>query len=418
MSNKPDRANSGLSPALKFVLMVGAMSFFADFTYEGSRSVIGQYLGTLGAGALIISVVTGFGEFLGYGLRLLSGRGADRTGKYWPITICGYLLQMSVVPLLAVAGSWPVAAVLIVLERVGKAIRNPPRDAMLSHAAAEMGYGWGFGVHEALDQFGALFGPLAIAWMVAATHNNYQVAFVALAVPAGVMLSLLAVARLAYPRPHELAPTTPTSVNTQAWSRVFWLYLVAAALVAAGFADFPLLAFHFQQIGTVPPALIPIFYAAAMGISGTGSLVFGRLLDRFGIRLLLPLTLVTAAYAPMVFLGGFWPSLVGICPVGAGRGRARVDYPGRGRPHGFPRSTSVCLRTVHRDLWHLLVRRQCRHRRPVQRLLARSRGLLRCHRTRRYPCRPARLAPHVRPGDLTPGPAAGLPSPRNTAERA
>lgn len=320
MSNKPDRANSGLSPALKFVLMVGAMSFFADFTYEGSRSVIGQYLGTLGAGALIISVVTGFGEFLGYGLRLLSGRGADRTGKYWPITICGYLLQMSVVPLLAVAGSWPVAAVLIVLERVGKAIRNPPRDAMLSHAAAEMGYGWGFGVHEALDQFGALFGPLAIAWMVAATHNNYQVAFVALAVPAGVMLSLLAVARLAYPRPHELAPTTPTSVNTQAWSRVFWLYLVAAALVAAGFADFPLLAFHFQQIGTVPPALIPIFYAAAMGISGTGSLVFGRLLDRFGIRLLLPLTLVTAAYAPMVFLGGFWPSLVGICLWGLGMG--------------------------------------------------------------------------------------------------
>lgn len=303
--------------------MVGAMSFFADFTYEGSRSVIGQYLGTLGAGALIISVVTGFGEFLGYGLRLLSGRGADRTGKYWPITICGYLLQMSVVPLLAVAGSWPVAAVLIVLERVGKAIRNPPRDAMLSHAAAEMGYGWGFGVHEALDQFGALFGPLAIAWMVAATHNNYQVAFVALAVPAGVMLSLLAVTRLAYPRPHELAPTTPTSVNTQAWSRVFWLYLVAAALVAAGFADFPLLAFHFQQIGTVPPALIPIFYAAAMGISGTGSLVFGRLLDRFGIRLLLPLTLVTAAYAPMVFLGGFWPSLVGICPVGE-IGRAHV----------------------------------------------------------------------------------------------
>lgn len=133
------RRASPVSPALKFVLMVGIMSFFADFTYEGSRSIIGQYLGLLGAGALAISVITGFGEFLGYGLRLVSGRGADRTGRYWPITIGGYVLQMSVVPLLAVAGSWQVAALLIILERVGKAIRNPPRDAMLSHAAKEMG---------------------------------------------------------------------------------------------------------------------------------------------------------------------------------------------------------------------------------------------------------------------------------------
>jgi MFS family permease len=157
------RPLSQLSPALRFVLLVGVMSFFADFTYEGSRSVIGQYLATLGAGALAISAITGLGEFLGYGLRLVSGRAADRSERHWPITIGGYVLQMSVVPLLALAGSWPVAAVLIVLERVGKATRNPPRDAMLSHAAQEMGFGWGFGVHEALDQFGAMFGPLAVA---------------------------------------------------------------------------------------------------------------------------------------------------------------------------------------------------------------------------------------------------------------
>ena len=184
--------------------MVGVMSFFADFTYEGSRSIIGQYLGLLGAGALAISVVTGFGELLGYGLRLFSGRGADRTGRYWPITIGGYILQMSVVPLLALAGSWQVAALLIILERVGKAIRNPPRDAMLSHAAREMGYGWGFGVHEALDQFGAMFGPLLVALIVATSHHDYKTAFAALAVPAAIMLSLLAVARFFYPRPQDL----------------------------------------------------------------------------------------------------------------------------------------------------------------------------------------------------------------------
>jgi len=130
------------SAALKFVLLVGAMSFFADFTYEGARSIVGPYLAMLGAGALAVGVVTGFGELLGYGLRLVSGRLSDKTGEFWPIMIAGYVLQMSVVPLLALAGSWQLAALLIVLERVGKATRNPPRDAMLAHAAGEMGYGW------------------------------------------------------------------------------------------------------------------------------------------------------------------------------------------------------------------------------------------------------------------------------------
>jgi len=160
------------SPALTFVVMVGVMSFFADFTYEGSRSVIGPYLGTLGAGALAISVISGLGEFLGYGLRLFSGRAADRTGRYWPITISGYVVQMAAVPLLALAGNWEVAALLIIAERVGKATRSPPRDAMLSHAAKEIGYGWGFAVHEALDQFGATFGPLLVALVLAVSNHD------------------------------------------------------------------------------------------------------------------------------------------------------------------------------------------------------------------------------------------------------
>jgi MFS family permease len=307
------------SPAMKFVLMVGVMSFFADFTYEGSRSIIGQYLGLLGAGALAIGVVTGFGEFLGYGVRLFSGRGADRTGRYWPITIGGYVLQMSVVPLLALAGSWQVAALLIILERVGKAIRNPPRDAMLSHAAKEMGYGWGFGVHEALDQFGALAGPLVVALIVAASNHDYKTAFAALAVPAAIMLSLLIVARLLYPRPQDLE-AAPGHVRAQGLPRVFWIYLAGAALVAVGFADFPIMAYHFQKAATVHADLIPIFYAAAMAVSGIGSLLFGRLFDRHGIGILVPLTLLAAAYAPLAFLGGFWASLVGVCLWGLGMG--------------------------------------------------------------------------------------------------
>jgi predicted MFS family arabinose efflux permease len=308
-----------LSSALKFVLMVGVMSFFADFTYEGSRSIIGQYLGLLGAGALAIAMITGAGELLGYGLRLFSGRGADRTGLHWPITIGGYVLQMAVVPLLALAGTWQVAALLIILERVGKAIRNPPRDAMLSHAAKHMGYGWGFGIHEALDQFGAMLGPLLIALVLALSSHDYKTAFAVLAVPAAITLSLLAVARLLYPRPRDLE-AGPAHVSTEGLPRVFWIYLAGAALVAAGFADFPIMAYHFQRSGVVRADLTPIFYAAAMAVSGAGSLVFGRLFDRHGIGLLVPLTVLAAVYAPLAFLGGFWASLVGLCLWGLGMG--------------------------------------------------------------------------------------------------
>jgi predicted MFS family arabinose efflux permease len=299
--------------------MVGVMSFFADFTYEGSRSIIGQYLGLLGAGALAIAMITGAGELLGYGLRLFSGRGADRTGLHWPITIGGYLLQMAVVPLLALAGTWQVAAVLIILERVGKAIRNPPRDAMLSHAAKRMGYGWGFGIHEALDQSGAMLGPLLIALVLALSSHDYKTAFAVLAVPAAITLSLLAVARLLYPRPRDLE-SGPAHVSTEGLPRVFWIYLAGAALVAAGFADFPIIAYHFQRSGVVHADLTPIFYAAAMAVSGAGSLVFGRLFDRYGIGLLIPLTVLAAVYAPLAFLGGFWASLVGVCLWGLGMG--------------------------------------------------------------------------------------------------
>ena len=374
---RPDRpatrwqALRGASPALKFVLMVGVMSFFADFTYEGSRSVIGPYLGTLGAGALAISVISGLGEFLGYGLRLFSGRGADRTGRYWPITISGYVVQMAAVPLLALAGSWQVAALLIIAERVGKATRNPPRDAMLSHAAKQMGYGWGFGVHEALDQFGAMFGPLLVALILTLSQHDYKLAFAALAVPAVITLSLVLVARRFFPRPQDLS-AGPAEVATSGLPRVFWIYLAGAALVAAGLADFPLIAFHFQQAHTVSAPIVPVFYAVAMAVSGTGSLIFGRLYDKAGIGVLIPLTLcrggIRAAGVPRRDMG----CCGGRCAVGAGHGRAGVDHPGRGGADGLGRSSRLGLRPVHRRLRHRLGAGQRRDRRPVRRVAGRG----------------------------------------------
>lgn len=305
--------------ALRFVLLIGCLSLFADFTHEASRSIIGPYLALLGASAAAVSIVTGFGELLGYGLRLVSGRLSDRTGEFWPITISGYVIQMFSVPLLALSGSWQGAAVLIVLERTGRAIRNPPRDAMLAHAATEMGgFGWAFGVREALDQFGALLGPLLVAAVIG-TRGEYRTAFAVLLIPCLLTLSILTVARVSYPRPEDL-DSTPPDLTSTGLPRVFWVYLLGAALVAAGFADFPLIAFHFQQAATVPTTWVPLFYAVAMGVSGLGSLLFGRLFDRFGISVLIPLTIMSALFAPLVFFGNTTVALVGMALWGLGMG--------------------------------------------------------------------------------------------------
>lgn len=310
--------NTNRQTALKFVLLIGALSFFADFTYEGARSVYGPFLAGLAASATVVSVVTGLGEFVGYGFRLVSGRWADRTGNFWAIAIFGYFVQLLAVPALALANNWPTAAALIILERFGRATRNPPRDAMLSHAGSQIGLGWAFGVHEALDQFGALFGPLLVA-VILAWRGSYRAAFAALLVPMAICLTMVLIAHHIYPKPHDLEIKTG-NLKRKGLPGVFWIYLAGAALVAAGFADFPLIAFHFTRTSTVPKDIVPVAYAIAMGVSGTGSLVFGRWLDRFGVVLLIPLTLVAAAFAPLVFLGGFWSALLGAAIWGLGMG--------------------------------------------------------------------------------------------------
>lgn len=304
--------------ALRFVLLIGVVSLFADFTYEGSRSIVGPYLALLGAGATVVSLVSGFGELLGYGLRLVSGRLSDRTKRFWPITLLGYAIQMPVVPLLALAGSWQVAAVLVMLERVGKATRNPPRDVMLSHAGAQIGRGWAFGLHEALDQSGALLGPLAVAAVIA-LRGQYRVAFAVLAIPAVITLVMLTVARFTYPQPERMESNLP-DLHTHGLPRVFWLYLAATAFVAAGFADFPLIAFHFAKSSVVSSTFIPIFYAVAMATGGAGSLLFGRLFDRAGLVILIPLTILSTLFAPFVFFGGFALALIGTALWGLGMG--------------------------------------------------------------------------------------------------
>jgi MFS family permease len=294
--------------ALRFVILIGVLSFFADFVYEGSRSIVGPYLGSLGATAAIIAFVSGFGELAGYVLRFFSGRLADHTRQFWPIMFVGYALQMSVVPALALTHHWSSAAVLIILERVGKAIRNPSRDVMLSHAGKHIGYGWVFGLHEGLDQSGALMGPLLVA-AILAHGGDYHRAFAVLLVPGLCNLTFLAIARLIYPRPQDLEVASPGT--GRGFTPLYWVYLAGAALVAAGFADYPLIAYHLNRTDVVSGPWIAIFYSVAMAVSGSGSLLFGRLYDRFGFRVLIALTIFSATFAPLVFLGNFWVALLG-----------------------------------------------------------------------------------------------------------
>jgi MFS family permease len=304
--------------ALRFVLMIGVVSFFADFVYEGGRSITGPFLETLGASGAVVGVVAGLGELLGYGLRFFSGRISERTRQFWPMTLFGYFLQMAVVPSLALAGNWQIASVLIVLERVGKAIRNPPRDVMLSHAGKEIGIGWAFGLHEGLDQAGALVGPLVMA-LILAHRGQYRIAFATLLIPAIITALLIVVTKFLYPRPQDLEPHSP-KVHAAGLGRSFWIYMVGAALVAAGFADYTLIAFHLQKHGVASAIWIPIFYSVAMATSGAGSLLFGKLFDRFGVVVLIPLTFISIASAPLVFLGGFDLALVGAALWGLGMG--------------------------------------------------------------------------------------------------
>ncbi|MDE3165264.1 MAG: MFS transporter [Acidobacteriota bacterium] len=284
-------------------------------TYEGARSIIGPFLKEQGATATEVGLIAGLGEMLAASLRYFSGRFADRTRAYWPITIAGYAVNLIVVPALAFAGNWQTAALLVVIERTGKAIRGPARDALLSNVTATVGHGWGFGLHAAFDQTGAMVGPLLMAAAVSETHR-FAPAFLRLAVPALLALGTLLAAKGTYPVKGE----PPAEAETQVLPRVFWLYVAAAGVLASGFVDFPLLAYHWQKNALVAPAAIPLLYSGAMGVNGMTALIFGRLFDRYGIRVLAAGTAISLAALPLGFLGGFGGAVAASACWAAGMG--------------------------------------------------------------------------------------------------
>lgn len=285
--------------AVRFIVLLGLVSLFADLTYEGARSISGPFLAALGASGTAVGVVAGLGELFGYVLRLGSGYLADRTRRYWAVTMLGYLLNLLAVPALALASRWEAAGGLIVAERTGKAIRTPARDAMLSHAAYQTGTGWGFGLHEALDQVGAITGPLVVFAIMGLT-GDYRVTFGTLLLPAAAALGLLTLARVLFPRPRELEVERP-ELATAGLPRVFWVYLLAVGLVAAGYTDFALVGYHLERTGTVPVATVPVLYALAMAADAVTALAAGYLFDRIGFWVLVGTALIASPFAPLVF---------------------------------------------------------------------------------------------------------------------
>ena len=299
---------------MRFILLLGVVSLLADMTYEGARSITGPYLGLLGASAAVVGAVAGAGEMIGYVLRLASGYLTDRTRKYWTIALVGYGINLLVVPSLALAGRWEAAALLLMAERAGKAIRVPARDVMLAAASKSVGSGWTFGVHEALDRIGGLTGPLIVALMLATTRS-YRASFGVLLAPALAALSVLLVARSRCPEPRR----TPLP-DGRGSVRSFWIYMAAASLVAAGFFDFPLAAYHWNKTGVASGTSIPLLYALAMGVAALTSLALGKLFDRWGNPVLLAAPLAATAAAPLVFLHGLSSALAGMVFWGLGLG--------------------------------------------------------------------------------------------------
>ncbi|OAN44929.1 MFS transporter [Chloroflexus islandicus] len=304
--------------AVQFIVLVGVVSLLADMVYEGGRSLSGQYLALLGASGAVVGITAGVGELIGYGLRLVFGYLSDRTRRYWLMTILGYTLTVIAVPMLALANAWPLAVALLMAERFSKALRTPARDTLISYAADRVGSGKGFGLHEALDQVGAVIGPLMLAGVLA-TGGSFQLAFGILIVPGLLCLAVLLTARALFPQPADLAGNTP-ALTTTGFNRRFWLYLISVGLFAAASVDFALAAFHFQRTQLLPAAAIPALYALAMVVDAVAALGFGFLYDRIGLQTLIGVTALATFSTPLLFSGSLIAAVLGVMVWGIALG--------------------------------------------------------------------------------------------------
>ncbi|MDI3479643.1 MAG: hypothetical protein PWQ43_1147 [Rikenellaceae bacterium] len=299
--------------AFTFLLLMGIVSLLADMTYESARSLIGPYLLFLGASASAVGFVSGLGEFIGYTIRLLFGFVVDKTKKYWLFTILGYSINLIAIPLLAVVppNGWIWAAILIVCERLGKAVRAPAKTTLVSFAAKRVGTGKGFGFVEVLDQIGAMLGPLLLFFIMqwkesAGTYAQYQWAFASLAIPALLTLIVLFISKAIFPKAEEFELTdsevdAPTQKLELKKIKPILLYIIAIGLLAVGMADFPLMAFHIKTNKVIDIKYITLLYMMVMGVDGLAAFIFGNLYDKKGAMTLWIAAIIGLSFAPLVF---------------------------------------------------------------------------------------------------------------------
>jgi len=336
-----------LSP-WRMVVGLGFVSLAADMVADGGKSILGPFLGSLGASALVIGVVMGAAEAISLILRLVAGPRADRSGNHWSWTIVGYALSAVCFPLLAIApelgsAGLAVAVTLILVERVGKAVRSPSKTALLAHAAGAVGRGRGFGVHKTLDLVGATAGPLLVAAVIAATGAT-QPAFLALVVPGIATMVLLVWLRRRVPDPSIYdgsrgaaetttaaaadasppAPADPEASAVRRWwaatvgsglPREFFLFAGASGLITAGLVSYGISTYHLVRANLVPLAGVPLVFAGAMGVAALAALATGAVYDRRG-----PVPLLVAVVPPLVLGNGLGWALAGMACWGAAVG--------------------------------------------------------------------------------------------------
>ena len=305
-----------VSPAFTFVLIMGAVDFFGDTTYSGGASMNGPFLASLGAGAAVVSITAGLSEFLNHLTRGISGYVADKTGKYWRIAFIGYALNLIAVPAIALSGHWALAAGLVLLQGIGRGMRKPIVEAMLSYTTGQHGRGWVYGVHNALDAGGRTVGPILIA-LVLFLNRDYRTGYGMLTIPCLLALASVTLARIQFPVPSRLEEHR--SAPAKGFTPAYWLYMLAGACFAAGLMSFELIAYHLSSSGLVNGHWVPLFLAFGTGCGVIASLGLGKLYDRIGLPVILAAVLLASLFSPLVFLGGFYLALFGMALWGIGQ---------------------------------------------------------------------------------------------------
>lgn len=336
---KHEQKRQRISRAMAFILLFGVVSLFSDMTHEGASSIRGAYLSLLGASAATIGFVSGLGELVGYSMRYVFGKLTDKTKQYWPMTILGYVLDIIAVPALALVGEhgWVWACLLLIVQRMGKAIKKPAKDTIMSFAATQEGVGKSFGIQEVLDQLGAFLGPVLLYLvMLGKTEGDafrlYSFCFAVLAIPGAITLILLLVTKHKFPNPEQFEPEPKEFVPFR-MKKEFVLYIAGISLFAFGFIDYSIVVMHISRTFTeLAPGLaetsslittgsLPLLYAGAMLVDAVAALVFGFLFDRYGVKVLVLSTLLSAPFPILVFGGESIPTvLLGIALWGVGMG--------------------------------------------------------------------------------------------------